>query len=96
MSDFLDREMSLLISDGDFKIDEEIELFKRVFDFLAEQMGQDTFKKYNLEKGCFEGAFSNASYEAILVGVGLLLGRITEICGRRVLSAEQDNRARCI
>jgi len=69
LSDFLDREMSLLISDGDFKIDEEIELFKRVFDFLAEQMGQDTFKKYNLEKGCFEGAFSNASYEAILVGV---------------------------
>ena len=69
LSDFLDREMSLLISDGEFKIDEEIELFKRVFDFLAEQMGQDTFKKYNLEKGCFEGAFSNASYEAILVGV---------------------------
>lgn len=69
LSDFLDREMSLLISDADFKIDEEIDLFKRVFDFIAERTGRDTFKKYNIEKGCFEGAFSNASYEAILVGV---------------------------
>ena len=69
MSDFLDREMSLLISDKNFKIDEEIDLFKKVFDFLAERMGQDIFKKFNKDKGCFEGAFSNASYEAILVGV---------------------------
>ena len=44
-------------------------IMKKVFDFLAERMGQDIFKKFNKDKGCFEGAFSNASYEAILVGV---------------------------
>ena len=69
LADFLDHEIYLLISDSDFNIDEEIELFKKTFDLLAEKMGADTFKKYNLSKHCFEGAFSNASYEAILVGV---------------------------
>ena len=85
LSDFLDREMSLLISDDEFKIDEEIELFKRVFDFLAEQMGQDTFKKYNIEKGCFEGAFSNASYEAILVGVAENLDALRNMDFREIV-----------
>ena len=85
LSDFLDREMSLLISDDEFKIDEEIELFKRVFDFLAEQMGQDTFKKYNIEKGCFEGVFSNASYEAILVGVAENLDALRNMDFREIV-----------
>lgn len=78
LSDFLDREISLLISDSEFKIDEEIQLFKRVFDFLAEKMGQDVFKKYNRDKDCFEGAFSNASYEAVLVGVAENLEALKE------------------
>jgi len=78
LSDFLDEEMSLLISDADFNIDEEIELFKRVFDFLSERMGQDIFKKYNIEKDCFEGPFSNSSYEAILVGVAENLDSLYE------------------
>ena len=69
LTSFLDREMSLLIADKDFDIDKEIELFKKTFDFLYEKMGEDVFKKYVPEKGCFEGPFSNASYEAILVGV---------------------------
>lgn len=69
LADFLDHETSLLIADRKFKIDEEIELFKKTFDLLAEKLGKYTFRKYNDEKECFEGAFSNASYEAILVGV---------------------------
>lgn len=76
LSDFLDHEIALLISDKDFNIDEEIELFKRTFDLLSHQMGEETFKKYNIEKGCFEGPFSNASYEAILVGVAENLNRL--------------------
>ena len=47
LADFLDHEIYLLISDSNFNIDEEIELFKKTFDLLAEKMGADTFKKYN-------------------------------------------------
>lgn len=69
LSHFLDREMAQLIEDKDFNIDAEIEIFKKTFDFLADKIGENVFKKYNDEKGAFEGPFSNTSFEAILVGV---------------------------
>ncbi|MGF7017737.1 uncharacterized protein with ParB-like and HNH nuclease domain [Lachnospiraceae bacterium PF1-21] len=68
LPDFLDKEIVKLIEDKDFNLDEEIELFKRTFDKLVDTTGENTFKKYNEEKEKFEGAFSNASFEAILVG----------------------------
>ena len=85
LADFLDHEIYLLISDSNFNIDEEIELFKKTFDLLAEKMGADTFKKYNLSKHCFEGAFSNASYEAILVGVAENLENLREKDIRKII-----------
>lgn len=69
IADFLDREIALLIEDKDFDIDCEIELFKKTFDYLSEKMGEDVFRKFKAEKNKFEGAFSNASFEAILVGI---------------------------
>lgn len=61
--------MALLIGDADFDIDAEIDLFKRIFDFLANVIGDSAFKKYNPEKDKFEGPFSNTSFEAVLVGI---------------------------
>lgn len=46
LTDFLDRETSLLIADKEFNIDEEIELFKTTFDLLDEKLGKDTWKRY--------------------------------------------------
>ena len=68
LPDFLDKEIVKLIADQEFDLNKEIEIFKKVFDKLAVTMGEKLFKKYNVEKGKFEGAFSNASFEAILVG----------------------------
>ena len=42
-------------------------------------------KKYNLSKHCFEGAFSNASYEAILVGVAENLENLREKDIRKII-----------
>lgn len=69
LSNFLDREMVFLIQDTEFDIDEEIELFKKTFTYLANEIGSNVFKKYIIEKDKFEGQFSSTSYEAILVGV---------------------------
>ena len=66
---FLDKETAYLIADLDFNIDSEIALFKRVFEQLDKTLGNNIFRKYNTEKSKFEGGFSNASFEAILVGV---------------------------
>lgn len=69
LSEFLDKEIVSLIEDNDFDIDKEIDLFKKVFDKLSECMGKDAFRKYSIEKDKFERAFSNASFESILVGL---------------------------
>lgn len=68
LQEFLDKEISKLIGDSSFNLDMEIQAFKNVFDKLAETLGDDCFRKYNKEKDKFEGAFSNSSFEAILVG----------------------------
>lgn len=69
LPNFLDMETAKMIADDSFNLDDEIALFKKVFDKLNECMGSNIFKKYNVSKDKFEGSFSNASYEAILVGV---------------------------
>ncbi|WP_423214617.1 DUF262 domain-containing protein [Streptococcus equinus] len=73
---FIDKETANLISNPEFDLDTEIDLFKRTFDKLAEYMGDKIFRKYNGEKDKFEGPFSNSSYEAILVGVASNLDSI--------------------
>jgi hypothetical protein len=69
LSDFLDKETSNLISDSTFNIDNEIAIFKRLFDLLDEILGEDSFRKFNKSKGVFEGAFSQSSFEAITSGL---------------------------
>ena len=69
LSDFLDKETINLISDTDFNLDEAIVNFKRVFDLLSETLGEDSFKKFNPEKGGFDGAFLQSSFEAIAPGL---------------------------
>lgn len=71
LSDFIDNETIRLIDDTTFEIDSEIGIFKRTFDLLFKHLGTNTFKKYNLSKGDFEGPFSHSSFEAITVGVAL-------------------------
>ena len=67
--DFLDQEIVNLIEDKSFNIDQEIVLFKKVFDKMDQLLGANAFKKYNSEKNKFERSFYMSSYEAILVGV---------------------------
>lgn len=69
LSDFIDKETTKLINDKSFKIDEEIIIFKKVFDLLKERLGDSSFKKFNTVKGSFEGAFSQSSFEAITSGL---------------------------
>ncbi|KLT66465.1 DUF262 domain-containing protein [Pedobacter sp. BMA] len=69
LSDFLDKETINLIGDDDFNLDEAIVNFKLVFDLLSETLGEDSFKKFNPEKGGFDGAFLQSSFEAITPGL---------------------------
>lgn len=69
LSDFIDDQITRIISDDSFNLDEEILIFKRVFKMLHDTLGNKCFKKYKSEKNDFEGQFMNANFEAIVVGV---------------------------
>lgn len=76
LPEFLDKEVARLIEDQSFNLDKEIELFKKVFDKLEPIFGRTIFQKYDTKKGRFSGSFSNASFEATLVGIAENYSRI--------------------
>ncbi|WP_208814637.1 DUF262 domain-containing protein [Bacillus luti] len=69
LSDFIDKEITRILSDEEFDIEIEVQIFKEVFDLLKRVLGENAFKKYSTEKRKFEGAMSIASFEAIATGV---------------------------
>jgi hypothetical protein len=69
LSRFIDKETTLLINDETFVIDDEIAIFKRVFDLLNEILNGYSFRKYNFDKQEFEGGFIQYSFEGILPGL---------------------------
>jgi uncharacterized protein with ParB-like and HNH nuclease domain len=52
-----------------FPLEEEERIFKKTFDLLNETLKENSFKKYNLSKGRFEGRFLVSSYEGISAGL---------------------------
>ena len=68
LSKFIDTETTKLINDKDFNIDNEIVIFKKVFDLLNALLGQNSFRKYR-ENNEFKGAFYQSAFEAIASGL---------------------------
>lgn len=69
LSDFIDKETANIINDENFNLAEEIKIFKRTFTLLKNSLGDLSFRKYNVDRGTFEGAFLQTSYEGIVAGL---------------------------
>lgn len=69
LSDFIDKETANIINDEKFNLAEEIKIFKRTFTLLKNSLGDLSFRKYNVDRGTFEGAFLQTSYEGIVAGL---------------------------
>ncbi|MAP48862.1 MAG: hypothetical protein CMH90_05205 [Oceanicaulis sp.] len=64
----------------DFKLAEHS--FKETFDLLLRELADSSFKRYNVEKGRFQGGFAISQFESVACGIGFNVsqGRIpTEI-----------------
>ncbi|KQS27983.1 DUF262 domain-containing protein [Dyadobacter sp. Leaf189] len=70
LSEFIDDQTIEIIQDPSFILENEIKIFKKTFDYLFKTVGDNIFRKYNLNKKQFEGAFSLSAFEAIVPGVG--------------------------
>ena len=68
-NNFLTDEILKLINDDNIDFEKEEELFKKTFDLLYEVMGENTFKKYDKEKGKSCGAVLVGAYEAVIPGL---------------------------
>ncbi|MFN3306283.1 MAG: DUF262 domain-containing protein [Candidatus Kapaibacteriota bacterium] len=69
LSLFIDKETANIIKDESFILEDEIIVFKRVFVLLNEVLNKNTFRKFNVDKGEFEGPFLQTAFEAILPGL---------------------------
>ncbi|WP_299973720.1 DUF262 domain-containing protein [uncultured Pseudoteredinibacter sp.] len=67
ISEFIDKETIKLMKDSDLAKFEDI--FKRTFDKMKSAMGENSFKKYDLEKEEFSGAFNVSTFEMISSGI---------------------------
>lgn len=68
---YLDAEMNRLFSEEEpvLNFSEEKEIFEKTFSIFAEALGEESFKKFNHDKGRREGAVSVPVFEALTLGV---------------------------
>lgn len=69
IGDFLTDKLVELIESKEFDFETEEDVFKRTFSYLDELLAEDSFKKYDSNKGVFKGACLISSFEAIIVGI---------------------------
>jgi len=67
--DYITNYLIKLWRSSSFNKREAESTFKRTFDLLDNTLGDDSFKKYNANKGKFEGRFLVSSFEAIAIGL---------------------------
>jgi hypothetical protein len=68
IGDYLDLK-SIELASSDIDLESEGRRFRQTFDILSAD-GEDVFRKYNPAKDRFQGAFLNAGYEVIALGLG--------------------------
>ncbi|MCG2799326.1 MAG: DUF262 domain-containing protein [Cellulomonas sp.] len=70
---FLDRRAVKLAQEFPANKDALEDTFKRTFDLIDAQAGENSFRKWNPTLGRFTGAFLNTSFEVIALGLGYLI-----------------------
>jgi len=70
LADFITQKMIEYADNPDFDLAKEKEIFTKTFDFINEKIGEDAFKRFNVEKQIFQGRFLLSMYETIAVGIG--------------------------
>lgn len=79
ISDFIDNETLEILDNSPFDINEAICLLSDSIDFLHDNLGNTTFRKFNTITKKHYGSFNLSAYEAILIGVAKNLKYLKEI-----------------
>lgn len=68
VSEYLTNKVTDFTSDR-FDWNSESEFFKKTFDLIYEVMEDDSFKKFDFQRGAFRGGFHLSAYEVLATGV---------------------------
>jgi hypothetical protein len=70
LGEFLTENVRKLAADKTFNKKVEEEAFRTTFRLLAEELGDDSFRRYDKTKKKFSGGFSISAFEVVALGVG--------------------------
>lgn len=70
IGEFLTDELIALVRSGELDRGREETAFRKTFEVLANQLGDDSFRRYNHDKGRYEGPFLLSAYEVLAIGLG--------------------------
>lgn len=82
---FITERMRHIAVDPDFNSHAWEELFKRTFDLLNSELSEESFKRYNIQKGKFTGGFLLSQFEVVACGIAYNLHNgsdITDVAGK--------------
>jgi hypothetical protein len=85
IGDFITDQMTIIAGSKKFQRKRAKELFNSTFQILSETMGEDSFKRFNVEKGRHEGGFLLSLYEVVALGVAYNIAAGT-LCDRSEIS----------
>jgi len=77
LDDFLTKKMREMAISKEFDKEKEGRNFKETFELLARTTKEDSFRKYNAVKDRFLGGFLVSAFEAVALGIGYNLDRIS-------------------
>ncbi len=77
LGEYLNRKMQEMSLGKQFNKEEESEAFNVVFSFLADTLGEDSFRRYDAKKEKFLGAFTVSSFESLALGLGFNYKKIS-------------------
>jgi uncharacterized protein with ParB-like and HNH nuclease domain len=77
ISDFIDKETIRLVNTVDLILFEDV--FKRTFDKLRATLDDSSFKKYDLDRQDFSGAFNVSAFEMISSGISFNISTIQDM-----------------
>jgi hypothetical protein len=72
IADFVDDSMVKLISDKTFDQDKEGKTFRATFQIFKDQLGEDSFRRFDTRAGKFKGGFLVSAFEVLALGLGYM------------------------
>lgn len=70
INEFLTDQMVKMAKAKDFNYDEEGRAFRRTFEILADATGENSFRRYDVNRGKFVGSFLITPFEVVALGIG--------------------------